>query len=210
MAIATAAAALGVSSVVALATADGERSTSAAPTAASTTGSATSTQASPSVPSPIEEAAPAPPQTVAGLIADLTARPDAAGPAGPLLRDGLQGLVSGDEGVRQRSALQVLPIVISGEGLDPRYATASRLALFRTMTGRTPAPSVAAGSPTCLEVRQGTPPEEVQGYARQVVDQLPTWQADGFPADETARLQEAITPVAAGQATIELRPCPDQ
>jgi hypothetical protein len=128
VAIATAAAALGVSSVVALATADGERPTSAAPTAAATTSSATSTQASPLVPSPVEESAPAPPQTVAGLIADLTARPDAAGPAGPLLRDGLRGLVSGDEGVRQRSALQVLPIVISGEGLDPRYATASRLA----------------------------------------------------------------------------------
>jgi hypothetical protein len=210
VAIATAAAALGVSSVVALATADGERPTSAAPTAAATTSSATLTHASPLVPSPVEESAPAPPQTVAGLIADLTARPDAAGPAGPLLRDGLQGLVSGDEGVRQRSALQVLPIVISGEGLDPRYATASRLALFRTMTGLTPAPSAPAGSPTCLEVGQGTPPEEVQGYARQVVDQLPAWQADGFPADEAARLQEVITPVAAGQATVELRPCPGQ
>ena len=209
MAIATAAAALGVSSVVALATADGERPTSAAPTAAAT-GSATSMQASPSVPSTVEESAPAPPQTVAGLIANLTARPNAAGPAGPLLRDGLQGLVSGDEGVRQRSALQVLPIVISGEGLDPRYATASRLALFRTMTGLTPAPSAPAGSPTCLEVRQGTPPEVVQGYARQVLDQLPAWQADGFPADESARLQAAITPVAAGQATVELRPCPGQ
>ncbi len=206
MAIAAAAAALGISSLVALATADGDRSTSAAPTAAATTGSATSTQVSSSVPSPVEE----PPQTVAGLIADLTARPDAAGPAGPLLRDGLQGLASGDEGVRQRSALQVLSVVVSGESLDPRYATASRLALFRTMTGLAPAPSAPAGLPSCLEVRQGAPPAVVQGYARQIVDQLPAWQADGFPADETARLQELITPVAAGQATLDLRPCPGQ
>ena len=208
VAIATTAAALGVSSLVALAAADDDRPTSAAPTAAATTGSATSTQASPSVPLLVEESAPAPPQTVAGLIADLTARPDAAGPAGPLLRDGLQGLVSGDEGVRQRSALQVLSVVVSGEALDPRYATASRLALFRTMTGPMPGLSAPTGSPTCLEVRQGTPPAVVQGYARQIVDQLPAWQADGFPADESARLQAAITPVAAGQATIELRPCP--
>ena len=206
MAIATAAAALAVSALVALATADDGRPPSASPSAAATSSSAASTQASP--PSPVEESAPAPPQTVDGLIADLTARPEAAGPAGPLLRDGLQGLVSGDEAVRQRSAQQVLPIVISGEALDPRYATASRLALFRTMTGLAPAPAAPAGSPTCLEVRQGTPPEEVQGYARQVLDQLPAWQADGFPADESARLQAAITPVAAGQATIELRPCP--
>jgi hypothetical protein len=210
MAIATTAAALGVSSLVALATADGERPTSAAPTAAATTSSATSTQASRSVPSPVEESAPAPPQTVAGLIADLTARPDAAGPAGPLLRDGLQGLVSGDEGVRQRSALQVLSVVISGEALDPRYATASRLALFRTMTGRAPAPSAPAGAPSCLEIRQETPPPVVQGYARQIIDQLPAWQADGFPADETARLQVLITPVAVGQGTLDLRPCPGQ
>jgi hypothetical protein len=206
VAIATAAAALGISSLVALATADGDRSTSAAPTAAATTGSATSTEVSSSVPSPVEE----PPQTVAGLIADLTARPDAAGPAGPLLRDGLQGLASGDEGVRQRSALQVLSVVVSGEALDPRYATASRLALFRTMTGLTPAPSAPAGLPSCLEVQQGAPPAVVQGYARQIVDQLPAWQADGFPVDETARLQELITPVAAGQATLDLRPCPGQ
>jgi hypothetical protein len=210
VAVATAAAVVGVSALVVLTTADDDRPTSAAPTAAATSGSATATQASPSAPSPVEESAPAPPQTVTGLIADLTARPDAAGPAGPLLRDGLQGLVSGDEGVRQRSAQQVLPIVISGEGLDPRYATASRLALFRTMTGLAPAPAAPAGSPTCLEVRQGTPPEEVQGYARQVLDQLPAWQADGFPADESARLQAAITPVAAGQTTVELRPCPGQ
>ena len=210
VAVATAAVVVGVSALVVLTTADDDRPTSAAPTAAATSGSATATQASPSAPSPVEESAPAPPQTVTGLIADLTARPDAAGPAGPLLRDGLQGLVSGDEGVRQRSAQQVLPIVISGEGLDPRYATASRLALFRTMTGLAPAPAAPAGSPTCLEVRQGTPPEEVQGYARQVLDQLPAWQADGFPADESARLQELITPVAAGQTTVELRPCPGQ
>jgi hypothetical protein len=208
VAIASAAAALCASSLVALATADGERPSSAAPTAAATSGSATSTSASPSVPSPVEESAPAPPQTVAGLIADLTARPEAAGPAGPLLRDGLQGLVSGDEGVRQLSALQVLSVVISGDALDPRYATASRLALFRTMTGRTPAPSAPGGPPSCLEVRQGTPPPVVQGYARSIVDQLPAWQADGFPADETARLRELITPVAAGQATLHLRPCP--
>ena len=147
---------------------------------------------------------------MAGLIADLTARPEAAGPAGPLLRDGLQGLVSEDEGVRQLSAVQVLSVVISGEALDPRYATASRVALFRTMTGLTPAPSAPTGSPTCLEVRQGTPPEVVLGYVREVLDRLPAWQADGFPADESARLQAAITPVAAGQATIELRPCPGQ
>jgi hypothetical protein len=203
VAIATAAAALAVSSVVALATADGDRPTSAAPTAA-TTSSAASTPA----PSPVEEPAPAPPETVAGLIADLTARPEAAGPAGPLLRDGLQGLVSEDEGVRQLSAVQVLSVVISGEALDPRYATASRLALFRTMTGQAPAPAPPDGPPSCLEVRQGTPPPVVQGYARQIVDRLPAWQADGFPADETARLQELITPVAAAQATLDLRPCP--
>ncbi len=207
MAIATAAAALGVSSVVALATADGDRPTSVAPTAA-TTSSAASTPASPSVPSPVQE--PAPPETVAGLIADLTARPEAAGPAGPLLRDGLQGLVSEDEGVRQLSAVQVLSVVISGEALDPRYATASRLALFRTMTGQAPAPAPPDGPPSCLEVRQGTPPPVVQGYARQIVDRLPAWQADGFPADDTARLQELIAPVAAARATLDLRPCPGQ
>jgi hypothetical protein len=95
VAIATAAAVLGASSLVALAAADGDRPTSAAPTAAVTTGSATSMPASPSVPSPVGESAPALPQTVDGLIADLTARPDAAGPAGPLLREGLQGLLSG-------------------------------------------------------------------------------------------------------------------
>jgi hypothetical protein len=201
-----AAAAVGLSGLVVLTTADDDRPTSAAPTS----GGAAATQASPPVPSPVEESAPAPPQTVDGLIADLTARPEAAGPAGPLLRDGLQGFVSGDEAVRQQSAQQVLPIVISGEGLDPRYATASRLALFRTMTGLTPAPAAPAGSPTCLEVRQGTPPEVVQGYARQALDQLPAWQADGFPADEAARLQEVITPVVAGQVTVELRPCPGQ
>jgi hypothetical protein len=201
VAIATAAAVLGVSSVVALATADGDRSTSAAPTAA-TTSSAASTPA----PSPVEE--PPPPETVAGLIADLTARPEAAGPAGPLLRDGLRGLVSEDEGVRQLSAVQVLSVVISGEALDPRYATASRLALFRTMTGQAPAPAAPAGPPSCLEVRQGTPPPVVQGYARQIVDRLPAWQADGFPAAESARLQELITPVVAGQSTLDLRPCP--
>ncbi len=208
MAIATAAAALGVSSVVALATVDDDGPSRAAPTASAASGSATSTPASPSVPPPVEEPAPAPPQTVDGLIADLTARPDAAGPAGPLLRDGLQGLVSGDEGVRQRSALQVLSLVISGEALDPRYATASRLALFRTMTGRVPVPLAPAGTASCLEVRQGTPPPVVQGYARQVVDRIPAWQADGFPADETAHLQELVTPVAAGQSTLGLTPCP--
>jgi hypothetical protein len=208
VAIATTAAALGVSSLVALATADGEGPTSAPPTAAATTSSAPSTQASPSVPAPVEESAPAPPQTVPGLIADLTARPEAAGPAGPLLRDGLQGLASEDEGVRQLSALQVLSIVTSGESLDPRYATASRLALFRTMTGRAPEPSTPGGPPSCLAARPGTPPPVVQGYARQIVDQLPAWQADGFPTDEAARLQELITPVAAGEATLGLRPCP--
>ena len=208
MAIATAAAALGVSSVVALATADGDRPTSAAPTAAATTSHSPST--SPPAPPPAEESAAAPPETIPGLIADLTARPDAAGPAGLLLRDGLQGLVSGDEGVRQVSALQVLSVVISGEALDPRYATATRLALFRAMTGRAPAPSAPDGLPSCLEVRQGTPPAVVQGYARQIVDELPAWQADGFPADETARLRELIAPVVAGQATLDLGPCPGQ
>jgi hypothetical protein len=112
--------------------------------------------------------------------------------------------------VRQLSALQVLSVVISGEALDPRYATASRLALFRTMTGRAPAPSAPAGPGSCLEVRQGTPPPVVQGYARQIVDRLPAWQAEGFPADESARLQELVTPVVAGQATLDLRPCPGQ
>ncbi len=202
MAIATAAAALGVSSVVALVTADDDRPTGAAPT----TSSAPSTPAS--VPTPVEEPSPGPPETVDGLIEDLTARPEAAGPAGPLLRDGLQGLVSEDEGVRQLSAVQVLSVVISGEALDPRYATASRLALFRTVTGQAPAPAAPAGPPSCLEVRQGTPPPVVQGYARQIVDQLPAWRADGFPADESARLQELITPVAAGQSTLDVRPCP--
>ncbi len=202
MAIATAAAALGVSSVVALVTADDDRPTVAAPT----TSSAPSTPAS--VPSPVEE--PAPPETVDGLIEDLTARPEAAGPAGPLLRDGLQGLVSEDEGVRQLSAVQVLSVVISGESLDPRYATASRLALFRTMTGEAPAPAPPDGPPSCLETRPGTPPPVVQGYARQIVDRLPAWQADGFPADESARLQELITPVVAGQATLDVRPCRGQ
>ncbi|SET22510.1 hypothetical protein [Geodermatophilus poikilotrophus] len=202
MAIATAAAVLGVSSVVALVTVDGDRPTGAAPT----TSSAAPAPTSPSVPSPVEE--PAPPETVDGLIADLTARPEAAGPAGPLLRDGLQGLVSEDEGVRQQSALQVLSVVISGEALDPEYATASRLALFRTMTGEAPAPAPPDGPPSCLETRPGTPPPVVQGYARQIVDRLPAWQADGFPADESARLQELITPVVAGQATLDVRPCP--
>jgi hypothetical protein len=202
VAIATAAAALGVSSVVALVTADDDRPTVAAPT----TSSAPSTPAS--VPSPVEE--PAPPETVDGLIEDLTARPEAAGPAGPLLRDGLQGLVSEDEGVRQLSAVQVLSVVISGESLDPRYATASRLALFRTMTGEAPAPAPPDGPPSCLETRPGTPPPVVQGYARQIVDRLPAWQADGFPADESARLQELITPVVAGQATLDVRPCRGQ
>ncbi len=205
MAIATTAAALGVSSVVALATTDGERPTSATPTAAATTSSSPST--SPPVQPPAEELAAAPPETIAGLVEDLTARPDAAGPAGPLLRDGLQGLGSEDEGVRQVSALQVLSVVISGDALDPRYATATRLALFRTLTGRAPAP---AGLPSCLEVRQGTPPAVVQGYARQIVDALPAWQADGFPADESARLRELIAPVVAGQATLDLAPCPGQ
>jgi hypothetical protein len=195
-----------VSSLVALATADDGRPASGTPSAAATSSSAVSTQASPS-PAPVEEPAPAPPQTVDGLIADLTARPDAAGPAGPRLRDGLQGLVSGDEGVRRRSAVQVLSVVVGGEGLDPRYATASRLALFHTLTGRAPAPSGLVGPPPCLDAREGTPPPVVQGYARQVVDRLPAWQADGFPADETARLQELMTPVAAGQATLDLRPC---
>jgi hypothetical protein len=208
VAIATAAAALAVSSLVALATADDGRPASGTPSAAATSSSAAATQASPS-PAPVEEPAPPPPQTVDGLIADLTARPDAAGPAGPRLRDGLQGLVSGDEGVRQRSALQVLSVVVSGEGLDPRYATASRLALFRTLTGRAPAPAASSGPPLCLDAGEGTPPPVVQGYARQVVDQLPAWQADGFPADETARLQELVAPVAAGQATLDLGPCRD-
>jgi hypothetical protein len=97
--------------------------------------------------------------------------------------------------------------VVGGEGLDPQYATASRLALFRTLTGRAPAPSALSGPPLCLDAREGTPSPLVQGYARQVVDQLPAWQADGFPADEAARLQELVAPVAAGQATLDLRPC---
>src|SRR3712207_4658669 len=58
-----------------------------------------------------------------------------------------------------------LAIVVSGEALDPRYATASRLALFRTMTGLTPPLSAPAGTPSCLEVQQGMPPPVVQGYA---------------------------------------------
>ncbi|RBY78997.1 hypothetical protein DQ238_11295 [Geodermatophilus sp. TF02-6] len=205
MVTAIAAAVVGLSALVAATTGDDAHPAGATPATETATDGATSTPAP--APSPAGESAPAPPQTVTGLIADLTARPDAAGPAGSLLRDGLQGLLSGDEGVRERSALQVLPIVISGQGLDPRYATATRLALFRTMTGLAPAPSAPTGPPSCLQVGRGTPPAEVQNYAGQIVDQLPAWQADGFPADEAARLQELLTPVTDGRATLDLVPC---
>jgi hypothetical protein len=139
-------------------------------------------------------------------MADLTARPDVAGPAGPLLLNGLQGLRSSDEAVRQRAALQVLELLIGGQGLDPRYATASRLAVFRTLTGLAPAPQ--PGESSCLALVEGLPPPVEQEYSRQILDRLPSWQTEGFPAEESARLRELVTPVAVGQAHLVLRPCP--
>ena len=139
-------------------------------------------------------------------MADLTARPDVAGPAGPLLLDRLQGLQSADEAVRQQAALQVLDLLIGGQGLDPRYATASRLALFRTLTGLAPAPQ--AGKSSCLGLVERPPAPVEQEYARQVLDRLPSWQTEGFPAEEAARLREMVIPVAAGQAHLVFGPCP--
>ena len=64
--------------------------------------------------------------------------------------------------------------------------------------------------PWCLAGRLGTPPRVGLGYARPGVDRLPAGPAAGSPPDETARLQELITPVAAGRSTLDLRPCPDR
>ncbi|SFU08040.1 hypothetical protein SAMN05660657_05474 [Geodermatophilus amargosae] len=129
-----------------------------------------------------------------------------AGPAGPLLLDGLQDLQSADQAVQQRAALQVLDLLLGGQGLDPRYAAASRLALFRTLTGLTPAP--AAEGPSCLERAEGPPSLLEQGYARQVLERLASWQAEGFPAEESARLREMVGPVAVGEAHLVFVPCP--
>jgi hypothetical protein len=118
----------------------------------------------------------------------------------------LQGLQSADEAVRQRAALQVLDLLLGGQDLDPRYAAASRLALFRTLTGLAPAP--AAGGPSCLGLAEGLPSPVEQGYARQVLDRLPSWQAEGFPAEESARLREMVGPVAVGEAHLVFLPCP--
>ena len=205
---AVAAAAVGLGGLVVLTVVDEDRPTSAAPAAGTSIGRVPTTQATSPLPSPVGEPSPSLPRTVTGLIEDLTARPDAAGPAGPLLRDGLQGLVSGDEVVRQRSALQVLSIVVTGEALDPAYATATRLALVRAITDPALEAPAPAGAPSCLEVQQGTPPPVVQGFARQILDQLPAWRSDGFPSDEAGRLEELIDPVATGQMTLGLRPCP--
>ncbi len=205
---AVAAAAVGLGGLVVLTVVDEDRPTSAAPAAGTSTGRVPTTETTTPVPSPVEEPSPPLPQTVTGLVEDLTARPDAAGPAGPLLRDGLQGLVSGDEVVRQRSALQVLAIVVTGEALDPAYATATRLALVRAITDPAPEAPAPAGAPSCLEVQRGTPPPVVQAYARQILDQLPAWRSDGFPSDEAGRLEELVDPVATGQMTLGLRPCP--
>jgi hypothetical protein len=139
-------------------------------------------------------------------MADLTARPDVAGPAGPLLLNGLQGLQSSEEAVRQRAALQVLELLIGGQGLDPRYATASRLAVFRTLTGLAPAPE--AGESSCLALVEGLPAPVQQAYARQVLDRLPSWQTEGFPAEESARLRKLVMPVTVGQAHLVFGPCP--
>ena len=179
---------------------DGGTTASPAPTAAtSSSGAPQSTSAAPQSPSTL-------PETIPGLIADLTARPDVAGPAGPLLLDGLQDLQSADQAVRQRAALQVLDLLLGGQGLDPRYATASRLALFRTLTGLAPAP--AAAGPSCLERAEGPPSLLEQGYARQVLERLASWQAEGFPTEESARLREMVDPVAVGEAHLVFVPCP--
>jgi hypothetical protein len=192
--------AVAVTSLVVLTGDDDDGATSSASIAATPTSSAQpSTSAAPQLPS-------APPETIPGLMADLTARPDVAGPAGPLLLDGLQGLQSADEAVQQRAALQVLDLLIGGQGLDPRYATASRLALFRTLTGLAPAPQ--PGESSCL-VLVARPPAPIEHeYARQVLDRLPSWQTEGFPAEESARLREMVTPVAVGQAHLVFGPCP--
>ncbi|WP_448638582.1 hypothetical protein [Geodermatophilus sp. URMC 63] len=153
--------------------------------------------------------APAPvPRTVPGLVEDLTARPDVAGPAGPALRDALAGLLSADGAVRQQAGLQVLGLLVDGSGLDPRYATASRQALVEALTGAPDALPVPGGPPTCLRVTAGTPVPLVQGYAQQVLDRLPAWQADGLPAGDAETVRQLVTPVAAGTATLGLAPCP--
>jgi hypothetical protein len=191
--------AVAVATLVVLTVEDDEGTRSASTAATPTAGALSSTSSAPRSPS-------APPETIPGLMADLTARPDVAGPAGPLLLNGLQGLRSSDEAVRQRAALQVLELLIGGQGLDPRYATASRLAVFRTLTGLAPAPQ--PGESSCLALVEGLPPPVEQEYSRQILDRLPSWQTEGFPAEESARLRELVTPVAVGQAHLVLRPCP--
>jgi hypothetical protein len=175
-------------------------------TASSASTAATPTSSAPQSASTAPQSPSAPPETIPGLMADLMARPDVAGPAGPLLLNGLQGLQSADEAVRQRAALQVLDLLLGGQGLDPRYAAAGRLALFRTLTGRASAP--AAGRPSCVWLGKGLPSPVEQGYARQVLDRLASWQAQGFPAEESARLREMVSPVAVGEARLVFGPCP--
>ncbi len=189
-----------VASLVVLTGEDDGRATRSASTAATPTSSAQPSTAT------AHQSPSAPPETIPGLMADLTARPDVAGPAGPLLLDGLRGLQSADQARRQQAALQLLDLLIGGQGLDPRYATASRLALFRTLTGLAPAPP--AGESSCVALEEGLPAPVAQVYARQVLDRLPSWQAEGFPAEELTRLREMVTPVAVGQAHLVLGPCP--
>jgi hypothetical protein len=192
--------AVAVASLVVLAGEDDGGTTSSASTAGTPNSSAQpSTSTAPQFPS-------APPETIPGLLADLTARPEVAGPAGPLLLNGLRGLQSTDEPVRQQAALQMLDLLIGGQGLDPRYATASRLALFRTLTGLAPAPQT--GESSCLVLEERPPAPVEQEYARQVLDRLPSWQTEGFPAEESARLREMVLPVAVGQAHLVFGPCP--
>jgi hypothetical protein len=191
--------AVAVASLVVLTGEDDAGTRSASTAATPTPGARSSTSPAPRSPS-------APPETVPGLMADLTARPDVAGPAGPLLLNGLQGLQSSEEAVRQRAALQVLELLIGGQGLDPRYATASRLAVFRTLTGLAPAPE--AGESSCLALVEGLPAPVQQAYARQVLHRLPSWQTEGFPAEESARLRKLVMPVTVGQAHLVFGPCP--
>ncbi|MGR7026289.1 hypothetical protein [Geodermatophilus sp. URMC 62] len=178
-----------------------------APSSTAAPAGGTTTTGVPATSSP----APAPvpvPRTVPGLVEDLTARPDVAGPAGPALRDALAGLLSADGAVRQQAGLQVLGLLVDGSGLDPRYATASRQALVEALTGAPRALPVPGGPRTCLRVTAGTPVPLVQGYAEQVLDRLPAWQADGLPAGDAETVRQLVTPVAAGTATLGLEPCP--
>ena len=82
-------------------------------------------------------------------------------------------LLSDDETVRQQVGLQVIPLRVHGDGLDPRYATAARLTVVGAVTkpGATPATS---GSPSWLEVLEGAPAQIVRAYPQQVADG-PRW-----------------------------------